>query len=111
MTAYNEVTEKIETDPGMMQSTEEHQDILSEDVAVLPVKGLKKRLRVRKLTAGRSGEPKELTRGNCGSRRKLAAACRRCPAMQQWYGGKGKSSEEVDFREILDGERTWISPD
>jgi hypothetical protein len=32
-------TEK--TDPGMMQSAEEHQDVPSEDVAVMPVKGLK----------------------------------------------------------------------
>jgi hypothetical protein len=78
-TAYNEAIEKIETDPGMMQSAEEHQDILSEDVAVMPVKGLKKRRRVWKSTAGRRGEPKELTRGNCGSRRKLAAACRKVP--------------------------------
>jgi hypothetical protein len=44
-TAYNEATEKIETDSGMMQSAEEHQDILSEDVAVMPVKGLKQRRR------------------------------------------------------------------
>jgi hypothetical protein len=56
-----EATEKIEPDPEMMQSAQEHQDILSEDVAVMPVKGLKKRCRVRKSTAGRCGEPKELT--------------------------------------------------
>jgi hypothetical protein len=37
---------------------------------------MKKRLRDRLLAAGRRGEPKELTRGDCGSRRKLAAACR-----------------------------------
>jgi hypothetical protein len=76
-TAYNEATEKIETDPGMMQSAEEHQDIPIEEVAVMPVEGLKKRRRGRKSTAGRRGEPKKLTRGNCGSRKKLAAACRK----------------------------------
>jgi hypothetical protein len=76
-TAYNEATEKIEQNPGMMQSAEEHQDFRSEDVVVRPVKGLKKRHRGRKLTAGRRGETKKLTRGNCGSRRKLAAACRK----------------------------------
>jgi hypothetical protein len=74
---YNEATEKIETDPGMMQSAEEHQDILSEDVAVMPVKGLNKRRRGRQSTAGRRGEPKELIRGSGGSRTKLAAACRK----------------------------------
>jgi hypothetical protein len=51
-------TEKI--DPGMMQSTEEHQDVPSEDV-VRPVKGMKNRHRGQKSTAGRRGEPKELT--------------------------------------------------
>jgi hypothetical protein len=70
-------TKKIKTDPGMMQSAEEHQYTISEDVAVMPVKGLKKRSRGRKWTAGRRGEPKELTRGNGGSRKKLAAACRK----------------------------------
>jgi hypothetical protein len=64
-----------EIDPGMMQSVEEHQDVLTEDVTVMPVKGLKKRRRGRKSTAGRRGEPKKLNRGNCGSRKKLAAAC------------------------------------
>jgi hypothetical protein len=36
---------------------------------------MKKRHRDRHLAAGRRGEPKEVTRGECGSRRKLAAAC------------------------------------
>jgi hypothetical protein len=82
-TAYNEATEKIETDPGMMQSAEEHQDILSEHVAVMPVKGLKKRRRGRKSTAGRRGEPKKLNRGNCGPGRSWLPPAGRCPAMQQ----------------------------
>jgi hypothetical protein len=75
--AGNEATEKIEQDPGMMQSVEEHHDVPIEEVAVMPVKGLKKRRRGRKSTAGRRGEPKTLNRGNCGSRKKLAAACRK----------------------------------
>jgi hypothetical protein len=70
-------TKKIELDTGMMQSMEEHQDVPSEDVAVMSVKGLKKRRRERKSTAGRRGEPKKLNRGNCGSRKQLAAACRK----------------------------------
>jgi hypothetical protein len=76
-TADNEATEKIEKNRGMMQSIEEHQDVPNEDVAVVPVNGLRKRRRGRKSTAGRRGEPKELTRGNCGSRKKLAGACRK----------------------------------
>jgi hypothetical protein len=68
---------KIEQNPGMMQSVEEHQDVTTEGVVVRAVKRLKKRHRGRKSTAGRRGEPKELTRVNCGSRKKLATACRK----------------------------------
>jgi hypothetical protein len=76
-TAYNEETEKIETDPGMMQSAEEHQLILSEDVAVMPVKGLKRRHRVQKLAAERRQKLKEWTGGYCGARKRVTIACRK----------------------------------
>jgi hypothetical protein len=52
-TACNEAKEKI--NPGMMQSTEEHQDVHNEDVAVMPVGELRKWRRVWKTTAGRHG--------------------------------------------------------
>jgi hypothetical protein len=78
-TAGNEPAEKIELDAGTMQSAEGYKDVRSKDVAVMPVKGLKKRRRGRKLIAGRRGETKEMNRENCGSRRKLAAACRKVP--------------------------------
>jgi hypothetical protein len=70
----------------MMQSAEEHQDIVSEVAAIMPVKGLKKWRRGRKLIAERHGEPKKLNRGSCGSRKKLAAACRKVshPAAVVW---------------------------
>jgi hypothetical protein len=45
----------------------------------MPVGGRKKQHRGRKLAAGRRGEPEELTREDCGSRRKLAAGCRKVP--------------------------------
>jgi hypothetical protein len=80
-TAWYEVTErdmeKIETDPGMVQSVAEHQDDPEEVSIVKQVKGRKKRHRDRKLAAGRRGESKELTRVDCESWRKLAAACRK----------------------------------
>jgi hypothetical protein len=79
-TACNEATEaaleKTEPDSGMMQSVGEHREVSKEDAIVKPVKGRKKRHRGRKLVAGKHGDPKELTREICGSRRKLAAACR-----------------------------------
>jgi hypothetical protein len=70
-------TEKTETDPGMMQSTEEHQEIPKGEAAEMPVRELRKRRRVRSLAAERHQKRKERTRGNCGSRRKSAAACRK----------------------------------
>jgi hypothetical protein len=70
-------TEKSEPDPGMMQSVAEHQVTPKEDAVVKPYKGRKKRHRGRKPAAGRRGEPKEMTRGDCGSGRNLAAACRK----------------------------------
>jgi hypothetical protein len=69
--------EKFEHDPGKMQSMEEHQEIPKEDTVVKPVKGREKRHRDRKPAAGRRGEPNELTRGDCGSGKKLAAACKK----------------------------------
>jgi hypothetical protein len=138
--ACNEATEKIEQDPGMMQSAEKHQDIVSEVAAIMPVRGLRKRRRGKKLiaclgktdanrekinhgmmqsvvehqnvpseevavmsvgeprkrrtvgksTAGRREEPKERIRGNCGSRRKLAAACRKVSRHARVTLGKRK---------------------
>jgi hypothetical protein len=48
-----------------------------EDAVLKPVNGRKKRHRGKKQAAGRRGEPKKLTRGDCGSRMKLAAAYRK----------------------------------
>jgi hypothetical protein len=70
-------TEKPDPDSGIMQSAEEHQEFTKKDPSVIPVKGRKKRRRARKPAAGRCGEPKELTRSDCGSGKHLAAACRK----------------------------------
>jgi hypothetical protein len=63
-TACNEATEKIEPGPGMMHSATEHQDIPSEDITVMPVKGLRKQRRfvIWPQTAARRGrmEPGEI---------------------------------------------------
>jgi hypothetical protein len=70
-------TEKTEPDPGMMQSTDAHQEIPKGEAAVMPVGELRKRRRVRSLAAEHNQKRKEGTRGNRGSRRKSAAACRK----------------------------------
>jgi hypothetical protein len=75
---------------------EEHQVALNEDAVVKPVKGRKKRHRGRKPAAGRREEPKELTRRDCGSGKKLVAACRKVSscATVAWHG-LGKTSSEM----------------
>jgi hypothetical protein len=69
--------EQMEPSPEMMQSIGEHQEVPREEATVIPVRGRKRQHRGRKQAAGRRGEPKELTRGDCGSQKKLAAACRK----------------------------------
>jgi hypothetical protein len=71
----------VETKPGVAQ-----REVPNEDAVVKPVEGRKKRHRAKKQAAGRRGEPKKLTRGDCGSRMKLAAACRKgsCHATVAW---------------------------
>jgi hypothetical protein len=75
-TACNEATE-TKLDPGLMQSIEEHQDILKGEAAVTPVGEPRKRRKICNLAAEHRQKRKERTRGNCESRRKLAAACRK----------------------------------
>jgi hypothetical protein len=66
----------------MMQSVGKHQEVPKEDALVKPVKE-RKWHRARKLVAGRPGEPKELTRGYCGSRKERPLPAEQmCPAMQ-----------------------------
>jgi hypothetical protein len=78
-------TKKTEPNPGMMQSTE-HQEIPKGEAAVMPVEEPRKRCRVRNLAAKCRQKRKERTGENRGSRRKLAAACRKvsCHAKVAW---------------------------
>jgi hypothetical protein len=67
----------FKVNPEEMQPVTGHQEVSLKDTVVKPVRGLKTQCMGRKSTAGGRGEPKELTRGNCGSWRKLSAACRK----------------------------------
>jgi hypothetical protein len=71
-----------------MESESEHQEVPKKDAVGKPVKGLKKQHRGQKQSAERHGEPKELIRGDSGSQRKLAAACRKVSQ----HSAKKKSS-------------------
>jgi hypothetical protein len=59
-------TEKNEPDPGTMESVEEHQEIPKEEVAAMPVGGLRKRRRDRNLVAGRRQKPKGSNQASFG---------------------------------------------
>jgi hypothetical protein len=71
--------EKTQTKPReeMMQFAEEHHVVPDEDAVEAPVRIRKRRHRGRKEAAGRRLQPKELNRGDRGSQKKLAAACRK----------------------------------
>jgi hypothetical protein len=66
----------LKANPEEMESEEEHREV-AKDRAVEAGKAPSKRHRNRHLAAGRRGNPKELVRGDCGSRRKLTVACRK----------------------------------
>jgi hypothetical protein len=70
-----------------MESDTEHQEVSKEHAAVETGKAPRKWHRDQHLAAGRRGKPKKLTRGDCGSWRKLAATCRNvsCHAGVAWH--------------------------
>jgi hypothetical protein len=90
--------ESKEANPEDMESEVERREVPTEEAAVKSSGTMKKGQRGRHLAAGRRGEPKELTRGDCGSQRKLAAACRKVSRGAAVARGKGNV-----FRKI----RTW----
>jgi hypothetical protein len=69
--------EKTELNQEMMQSEVEHREVPTDKTTVKSSGTMKKRHEGRHLTAGHCGKPKELTQGDCGSHRRLAAACRK----------------------------------
>jgi hypothetical protein len=102
-TALQEMTEagldSKEPNPEEMQSEAEHREVPKEHTAVKFVGGLRKRRRGRHLAAGRRGQPKERTRGNCGSRKKLAVAGKKIThragvARRKGRGHEGPSVEQ-----------------
>jgi hypothetical protein len=60
-----------------MQSIEEHQTIHKGESVAMPVGGRRKWHRVRNLAEERGQKMRKRTRGNSGSRRTLAATCRK----------------------------------
>jgi hypothetical protein len=100
-----EVNPRKEPNPEEMESEVEHREVPMEEAAVKSSGALKQQHRGRHLAAGRRGEPKELTRGDCGSRRKLAATGRKVShrAAVSWR-------KRNVFRETVDRGRNWPQP-
>jgi hypothetical protein len=74
---YERMIAIIETSLKEMKAVVKHQEVPMEEAAVKSSGTMKRRHRGQHLAAGRHGEPKELTQGECGSWRKLAATCRK----------------------------------
>jgi hypothetical protein len=91
-TAWQEETEQnLET----MQSVAEHQEVPAEHAAVETGKAPKKQYRGRHLAVGRRRKPKEVTWGNRGSQKKMAAACRKMtPPLCRSGMAQGKRHQE-----------------
>jgi hypothetical protein len=73
-----------EQGPKDMESGAERQKVPMEEAAVKSSRVPKKRQRGQHIAAGRRVKPTKLTRGDCESRKKLVAACRkvsRCAAV------------------------------
>jgi hypothetical protein len=83
------------------ESIAEHQEAPMEEAVVKPVGGLKKWHRGRNLAAECHGQPEERSQGNCGSRKKLAAACRGTTpcagvAWRKGNSGKNRTTDNVE---------------
>jgi hypothetical protein len=90
MTTCHEATEayreKVQTNPRMMQSVVEHQEIPKEEASVVPIGGLRKWHEDYNLTTGHRQKPKGRIQENCESRKRLTIAGMRmtCCAGVAW---------------------------
>jgi hypothetical protein len=80
--------ERKEQDPKELESGAECQEVPTEKATVKSLRITKKRPRGRHIAAERRIKPTKMTQGDCESRRRLVAACRkvsRCAAVA-WHG-------------------------
>jgi hypothetical protein len=105
-TACNEATE-TKPDPGMMQSTEEHQEIPREKPQWCRSenRGSSVGSTIWLQSAARGGRKEIVEPG--GTRLPPAGSC---PAMQKWHGEKGNSSGRFGSRKTVDRGMNWPSP-
>jgi hypothetical protein len=110
----------LKANPEEMESKVEHQEVPKEEAVVKSSGAQKKRHRGWNLAAGCHGKSKELTRRDCGSRRKLAAACRKgsCRTRVTWCNGylikKNQTRKNIARgapRGQTFGKRHWVDPE
>jgi hypothetical protein len=97
-----------ELNPGMMQSIDEHQEILKEEAAVMLVGEPRKRCRVCSLAAEHHQKWKEMTWGKMDPGGSRLPPAGRCPTMRKWYGKKGQENWDPGK---LDRERSSHLPE
>jgi hypothetical protein len=86
-----------------MQSEAVHREVPKARAAVKPVGGLRKWHRGRNLATERSQKPKEQTRGNCGSRRKLVVTCSGTTRRAKVARRKGNAVGKNRTRDVVRG--------
>jgi hypothetical protein len=113
-------TEKIQSDPRMMQSVVEHEEVPKEEAEVMPVGGLRKRSGDRNPATRRRQKPKGRIQAGCESRKRLTVAGRRmthCAGVawlrrnvvrKDWTRNQ---AERGTPKRREDGERLWKGPE
>jgi hypothetical protein len=106
----------LKTNPKKIKSVAVPEKVSEKHAVVTSVGGLKKKDMGRKLAAGRSEEPKKLTRGIYGSGRKLARGCRKVSrrAAVAWHkrvvvrkDWTRNQAERGNPKRRKDGKRLW----
>jgi hypothetical protein len=90
-----------------MQSIEEHQHNRKGEAAIMLVGEPRKRCRVCNLAAELRQKRKERTRGNRGSRRKLAAVCRKVSRCATVAWRKRKLVRMIRIQENCEPRKEW----
>jgi hypothetical protein len=90
----------LEASPEEIESEVEHEEVPEEEAAVETLGALKKWYGARDLAVGCRWQLKKQTQGDCGSWKKLAAACREITrhAGVLWHKGRGHIGPAVEQR-------------
>jgi hypothetical protein len=90
----------LEANPEEKKSVVVHEEVPKEEAAVETFGALKEKYRDRHIAVRHRGQPRKRNQGYCGSRNKLATACRRMtchaiPVRRKEYGHQGEGQDSV----------------